>query len=299
MSVMDDEQGTFQTPNGGAKIGQVLERARKERGLSLEEVENATKIRKRYLVGLEREDYGRLPDAVYAQGFLKTYANYLGLDGEELSREFRDRRKPRRERGISYGAPKKSEFDQPLINPGELGTAPGRRSVSGPTIVSLLVALLVLITVVGALYFVGRGVQISGENPTPSPPSKKQAADGSKQEAGAPKVGGGRQEKAAGGKSGASKGAGAGDARPQPDSLTVKVTVEGSPSWLSILADGTMAYEQIAQPGFSRTFKAQREISIRTGNAGAVGVEVNGQNLGTLGGSGEVLTRKITLKSAS
>ncbi len=68
---------------------------------------------------------------------------------------------------------------------------------------------------------------------------------------------------------------------------------------MSVLADGTLAYEQIAQPGFSKTFEAQREISIRTGNAGAVGVEVNGQDLGKLGESGEVLTREFTLKSAS
>ena len=148
---MDDEQGTFQSPNGDAKIGQILEKTRKEKGLTLEEVEHATKIRKRYLVGLEREDYGALPDAVYAQGFLKTYANYLGLDGEELSREFKDRRRPRRERGISYGAPKKSEFDQPLINPGELGVDRRRKTVSGTTILTLLVALLALAAVVGAL----------------------------------------------------------------------------------------------------------------------------------------------------
>ena len=298
---MDDEQGTFQTPNGDGKVGQVLETTRKERGLTLEEVEHATKIRKRYLVGLEREDFGALPDAVYAQGFLKTYANYLGLDGEELSREFRDRRKPRRERGISYGAPKKSEFDRPLINPGELGTARRRRSISGTTILTLVVALLALAAVVGGLYYVGRGVQISGENPAPSSPSEEQAADASRPEAGeeAAKEKGGEEEEAAPGEAGGSQDAGTGDAEPQPDSLTVEVSVEGSPSWLSVLADGTLAYEQIAQPGFSQTFEAQREISIRTGNAGAVGVEVNGQDLGKLGESGEVLTRDFTLKSAT
>jgi cytoskeleton protein RodZ len=291
---MDYEQGTFQSLNGDAKIGQILEATRKERGLTLEEAEHATKIRKRYLVGLEREDYGALPDAVYAQGFLKTYANYLGLDGEELSREFKDRRKPRRERGISYGAPKKSEFDQPLINPGELGSARRRKTVSGTTILTLLVALLVLGAVVGALYYVGRGVQISGENPAPSKSSEGQAADGSKPEAGgAPEKG--AQEDAPGEGSGGSNAAGTGEA----DSLTVVVSVEGSASWLSVLADGTLAYEQIARPGFSQTFEAQREISIRTGNAGAVGVEVNGQELGKLGESGEVLTRDFTLKSAS
>src|ERR687885_1821640 len=85
--------------NGEAGIGRYLEQKRKERGLSLEEVEQATKIRKRYLTGLEREDYAVLPAGVYAQGFLKTYANYLGLDGEELSRQLKNRRKRRRERG--------------------------------------------------------------------------------------------------------------------------------------------------------------------------------------------------------
>jgi cytoskeleton protein RodZ len=288
---MNDEQGTFQSPNGDAKIGQILEQARNERGLTLEEVEYATKIRKRYLVGLEREDYGVLPDAVYAQGFLRTYANYLGLDGDELSREFKDRRRPRRERAISHGAPNKSEFDQPLINPGEVGVDRRRKGVSGTTIATLLVALLALAAVVGALYYVGRGVQISGENPAPS---QEQADDGSRSQAGGkePSETRGREEAATGGDS---KGAG----KAEPESVTVEVRVAGSASWLSILADGRLAYEQIAQPGFSQTFEARREISIRTGNAGAVGVEVNGQDLGKLGESGEVLTRDFTLKSAS
>jgi cytoskeleton protein RodZ len=298
---MDNEPRMFQAPNGEARIGQILETARKERDLTLEEVERATKIRKRYLVGLEREDYGTLPDAVYARGFLKTYANYLGLDGEELSREFQDRMKPRRERGISYGAPNQSEFDRPLINPSQLGPPRRRKSISGTTILSLLVALLALVAVVGSLYYVGRGVQISGETPAPSPSSQDQAADGPKPEAGgggAPEERG-SEETATVGETDGSQGAGAGGSEPQPDSLTVAVSVEGSPSWLSILVDGTLTYEQIAQPGFSETFEAQREISVRTGNAGAVGVVVNGQDLGKLGGSGEVLTRYFTLKTAS
>jgi cytoskeleton protein RodZ len=298
---MDDEKGTFQTPAGGAKIGPVLEKARKDKGLTLDEVEQATKIRKRYLTGLEREDYGVLPDAVYVQGFLKTYANYLGLDGEELSRELKDQRRPRRERGIAYGAPKTSEFDRPLINPGELAKTRNRKTVSGSTILTLVVALLALAAIVGSLYYVGRGVQTSNSNPSPSSEekagNKNKADNGSKPQAGneeapAPSAG---EEKAA-------EGAKANDnaaSEPQPDSLRVEVSVEGSPSWLSILSDGNLAYEQIAQPGFSQTFEAQREISIKTGNAGAVGVKVNGQDLGKLGESGEVLTKNWTLKTAS
>src|ERR687883_383227 len=103
---MEDGKNTHnparnEEPNTEAGIGRYLEQKRKERGLSLEEVEQATKIRKRYLTGLEREDYAMLPDAVYARGFLKTYANYLGLDGEALSQQLKSIRKPRRERGMN------------------------------------------------------------------------------------------------------------------------------------------------------------------------------------------------------
>ena len=298
---MDDEQGTFQTPNGGAKIGPVLEKARQEKGLTLDEVEQATKIRKRYLAGLEREDFGVLPDAVYVQGFLKTYANYLGLDGEELSREPKDQRRPRRERGIAYGVPKTSEFDRPLINPGELAKTRRRKTVSGSTILTLIVALLALAAIVGSLYYVGRGVQTSNPNPSPSSEEKasseKKADNGSKPQADSEQAPAPSKENASKAEDAKTNDNAASES--QPDSLKVEVSVEGSPSWLSILADGNLAYEQIAQPGFSQTFEAQREISIKTGNAGAVVVKVNGQDLGKLGEYGEVVTKNWTLKTAS
>src|ERR671917_2486052 len=79
--------------NAGLKIGRTLELARKEQGLSLHQVEQETKIRTRYLRELERENFDVLP-AVYVQGSLKTYANFLGLDGEALTRELRRRQPP-------------------------------------------------------------------------------------------------------------------------------------------------------------------------------------------------------------
>jgi cytoskeleton protein RodZ len=299
---MEDDLGTFQppngAPNGAAKIGPVLEKARKDRGLTLEEAEHATKIRKRYLDGLEREDFGVLPDAVYARGFLKTYANYLGLDGEELARELRDRRRPRRERGVTYGLPKTSEFDRPLINPGELN-GKEKRKVSWTSVLNLLVALLLLSAVVGSLYYVGLGAQTAGENPDPQPPSQEDAADNPQPRGGAPIAGGEENDAPSQPQPSQPQPAQPQPAQPQPETLSVVVSVEGTPSWLSVLADGRLAYEQIAQPGFSQTFEARREVSIKTGNAGAVGVEVNGQDVGKLGESGEVLTRDFTLKTAT
>jgi cytoskeleton protein RodZ len=286
--------------NGGPEIGRLLEQKRKERGLSLEEVEQATKIRKRYLTGLEREDYAMLPDAVYARGFLKTYANYLGLDGEAFSRRLKSTRKPRRERGINYNIrPEESDFEQPLMAPNGLSRTRKRR-ISTSALVTLLVALLALAAVIGTLYFVGRGVQASKDgNPTSgSPPRQEQQKVADRQKT--PQAGLAKED-AAGSEGNAGdreKPAGAKQSVP-PDTLQVLVNVRERPSWILIRADGNVAYEQIAQPGFSQTFEAERQLYIKCGDAGAVTVEINGQDIGPLGPAYEIVARNYTLKNAS
>ena len=85
----------------------------------------------------------------------------------------------------------------------------------------------------------------------------------------------------------------AGAEKSTEDSVRATVRVSGSPSWLKIMTDGAVAYEQIAEPGFSRTFEGRDSLSIWTGNAGAVEARVDGRALGTLGDDGEVLTREF------
>jgi hypothetical protein len=86
----------------------------------------------------------------------------------------------------------------------------------------------------------------------------------------------------------------AGAQKTTEDSVRATVRVSGSPSWLKIRTDGAVAYEGIAEPGFSRTFEGRESLCIWTGNAGAVEVQVDGRDLGTLGADGEVLTREFT-----
>jgi hypothetical protein len=86
----------------------------------------------------------------------------------------------------------------------------------------------------------------------------------------------------------------AGAQKSTQDSVRATVRVNGSPSWLQITTDGAVAYEGIAEPGFSRTFEGHASLSIWTGNAGAVEAQVDGRDLGTLGTDGEVLTREFT-----
>lgn len=64
--------------------GEVLAARRGERGLTIRNAAAATRIRPEYLLALESGDLGHLPPAVYAAGYLRTYATYLGLDPEPL-----------------------------------------------------------------------------------------------------------------------------------------------------------------------------------------------------------------------
>ena len=64
--------------------GQALAARRAERGLSIEQVAASTRILAEHLRALESDDFERLAAPVYAKGYLRTYATYLGLDADEL-----------------------------------------------------------------------------------------------------------------------------------------------------------------------------------------------------------------------
>src|SRR5215210_1217011 len=73
------------------EIGTSLREARLRKGLELTQAESATKIRGKYLLALEDEQFTQLPAQTYVKGFLRTYAEYLGLDGQLYVDEFNSR----------------------------------------------------------------------------------------------------------------------------------------------------------------------------------------------------------------
>src|SRR5918998_5145221 len=73
------------------QIGTSLREARIRRGLDLAEAEAATKIRPRYLQALEEEQFDLLPSPTYVKGFMRTYAEFLGLDGQLYVDEYNSR----------------------------------------------------------------------------------------------------------------------------------------------------------------------------------------------------------------
>jgi hypothetical protein len=73
-----------------SQIGNVLRKARDRRKVDLSEVEDATKIRLRFLRAIESEEWDALPGGVYTRAFIRTYALFLGLDGERLAEDYRN-----------------------------------------------------------------------------------------------------------------------------------------------------------------------------------------------------------------
>jgi cytoskeleton protein RodZ len=72
-----------------ASIGSLLRASRNRRNEALSEVSSALRIRQVYLEAIENNQFDVLPGAIYAIGFIRTYAEYLGLDGEEVVRRYK------------------------------------------------------------------------------------------------------------------------------------------------------------------------------------------------------------------
>lgn len=65
-------------------VGEILKLKRKEKNLTFEEIEKATKIRSKFLENLEENNYKNLPPATFVKGFIRNYGQYLGLDPYQL-----------------------------------------------------------------------------------------------------------------------------------------------------------------------------------------------------------------------
>jgi cytoskeleton protein RodZ len=133
------------------EIGPTLRDARMRAKIDIADVEMATKIRARYLRAIENEEWSILPGETFARSFIRTYAEYLGLDGKLLLEEFRRRHE------------RPSDLDLTPIAPPLGGAGQARRSARGAPrgprpplgrfalIGVAVVAVLALLLVIGLL----------------------------------------------------------------------------------------------------------------------------------------------------
>ncbi|HEU4905912.1 MAG TPA: helix-turn-helix transcriptional regulator [Solirubrobacterales bacterium] len=117
-------------------IGPTLREARNRRKVELSEVEAAIKIRVRYLQAIENEEWDALPGGAYTRGFIRTYASYLGLDGDRLAEDYRRATRP----SGGERAPKR-------VEPVPTGARRPRSRLSGRLVVVAVFALLVAVLI--------------------------------------------------------------------------------------------------------------------------------------------------------
>lgn len=122
------------------EIGETLRDARMRAKIDVSDVEASTKIRAKYLRALENEEWRLLPGPTFVRTFLRTYADYLGLDSKLLVEEYRVRHEGPSDLDLAPIAPSLGQERMRLPGPPQLS----RGWIIGLAIVGLLVVLIVV-----------------------------------------------------------------------------------------------------------------------------------------------------------
>ena len=275
------------------EIGERLRQRREELGLSLRDAQTATKIRWRYLEALEQGDDSVMPGYVYAKGFLRAYAEYLGLDGWELVEAYkqvhegqaaeatrRERRsrppraRPSRERGPSR------RVGGPAL------TLPPRRLPAGRRRSGSFFTLMILIVMLAAALIGGYYLYLAAQEPPGREDPETGAGNGAPPET-APVT------------------APPGDAEPAPEepeppppapgvtieragtTITYRVAAERlridvavtARCWVRVEADGALVTETTLQPGQQVTWEAGETLRVRAGYPAGLRLSIAGEPL--------------------
>ncbi|MBL7159478.1 helix-turn-helix domain-containing protein [Candidatus Microgenomates bacterium] len=92
--------------------GKILKQKRQEKGLNLEQVEKKIKIKQKYLKLLEEDNFDKLLSEIYARGFIKNYAEFLGLSSAKILALFRRQFKEKQEKSSLLQKPSERSFFQ-------------------------------------------------------------------------------------------------------------------------------------------------------------------------------------------
>lgn len=245
------------------EIGNALRNAREARGISLGDVEDAIKIRRKYLEAMENEQFDILPGKVYVKGFLKNYARYLGLDADRLAAMYLESVADNEDdAGGNEDVPVQTEK---------------RRFNLRPVLGVLLIGAILTVGAVGLLPSIkniGQFKQPPGAqqndpasrqpDASPAPDNKGVAPDNNDQ---APL----NEEKQEG--------------------VDLVLNVTDKTSWMQVVVDDRIQFTGEVPAGESKSFRGQEKIWIKLGNAGVVEVQLNGKNIGVLGARGEVVNK--------
>jgi cytoskeleton protein RodZ len=263
----------------GDSLGEYFQRAREAKGLTLEEAAARTRILPQYLKAVEENNYTRLPDEVFAKGFVRSYARILGMDEAAVIRKFD-------ETGGQFYA-KRAERETLKM---QLEEQERRKKANRTTAVGVVaIALLLLFVVVGRdldrsdhLRDLEAIPSDSPQVPAPAPPLTEPTEPVNVP---APRPSPGQVEDE-------HNFSGVlpleGVAPDERKKLVLDVeSVERC--WVKVQTDQAAPQEVLLNPGERVRWKAQERMALTLGNAGGVRVMLNGKLQGPFGARGQVV----------
>lgn len=259
-------------PQGGgaselASFGEELRREREIRGISLKEISDATKISKRFLEAIERNDHVNLPAPVFTRGFVREYARYVGLSSEDMVNRY------------NYAAARDDRVEKPpqiekypQVPVRDISPRPKPKRGIPPAYARINMNLIVLAIIVAALAAVAfwairhkRADQDTAADTAPTVTAQAKVAP--------PPV-----------------------AAPKPaDDSMLRMTLDVTDnSWVTLEADGATVLNAEMRRGDHRAFEAKDRFRFRTiGNAAGLTVRLNDIELPPLGDDGEVIKNRV------
>ena len=274
------------------ELGERLRQAREAKGISLEQAEEGTKIRRRFLEALEAEDYGQLPGEAYVRGFLRNYAYFLGLNPDEAL--LASGRQP------AAPIPQKNDLG-PYLNEPLDGNLRARWVPMAAT------ALLVALVLIGGGWALVRYVvpqlqgSVAAQPPAQTVPSMPSATAPLVVEIETPTLSPtltATNTPLPEASVSAQLTATAEVLEPTQTPSVASVTTSGLQlrleathrSWVSLTIDGKPAWAGTLEVGASKEWQAAQTISLHSGNAGGLRVWINGEEqpaIGALGAQGD------------
>jgi cytoskeletal protein RodZ len=275
------------------EFGHILREARENKGLTLAEVQDKTRINSRFLAALEQGDYQKLPTPVHARGFLRNYARFLGLDPQPLV----ERYEWVLEHETAVISPNNghqeivepivaSRHEQPFFNPVNYEVEDGRSTTSEPFLRLVIILALITALVLAGNRFIPllmnndnnealtEGINQAIQNMADQigPTAEATAVSEATTDPENPIVSTSRNN--------AENAAEAGPLPTRPvlpalDTIKLKLEITER-TWMEVTIDGDVVFSGIAREGDPPyEWEAQDEAIVNTGNAVAVVVTIN------------------------
>ncbi|MDX2228394.1 MAG: DUF4115 domain-containing protein [Leptolyngbyaceae cyanobacterium bins.349] len=283
------------------QIGDYLQQVRETQAVPLEKVAKDTFIPLRLLQALEIGDGARLPEPVYIKGFIRRYADVLGLDGQEVADAFEVESAPEVEAAAVVVAPPPD-----IPSPSVASSSSHQEEVrpSGFPVVSYVLSGIAAVGVLGAIAFGVTNFLVPKMQLSASSGGSTQATNNVNSNVAAPSVSGAPARPDVG------NAPTVGTTPPSPPSSALAEPATEAPdapvkvdisltdrSWMEVVADGKVEFEGTLGKGEQRTWTAKNNLSIRAGNAGAVVASHNQGQAKPLGRLGDVVDVRFSRKN--